>query len=89
MEDNGIEIAEQVPASRKLGGAEARRLMLDAEKIWIAKGKKVDVFDGGSASDEIVGKMLGSTGNLRAPTIRTGNRLLVGFNEDVYREVLK
>jgi arsenate reductase-like glutaredoxin family protein len=33
--------------------------------------------------------MLGSTGNLRAPTIRTGNRLLVGFNEDVYREVLK
>lgn len=81
-------IAEQVPASRKLGRAEANQLILDAERIWIAKGKKIEVFDGGSATDEIVGKMLGSTGNLRAPTIRTGNRLLVGFNEDVYREVL-
>ncbi len=88
MEDNGIAIAEQVPASRKLGGAEAQRLILDAEKIWIAKGKKVEAFDGGSATDEIVGKMLGSTGNLRAPTVRAGKQLLVGFNEDIYREVL-
>jgi arsenate reductase-like glutaredoxin family protein len=31
--------------------------------------------------------MLGATGNLRAPTIRAGKKLLVGFNEDVYREV--
>jgi len=31
--------------------------------------------------------MLGATGNLRAPTIRVGKKLLVGFNEDVYREV--
>lgn len=89
MEDNGIAIAELVPASRKLGEADARELILGAERIWIAKGKKVEVFDGGSASDEIVAKMLGSTGNLRSPTIRAGSRLLVGFNEDVYREVLK
>jgi arsenate reductase-like glutaredoxin family protein len=32
--------------------------------------------------------MLGSTGNLRSPTVVSGNQLLVGFNEDVYREVL-
>jgi hypothetical protein len=31
--------------------------------------------------------MLGATGNLRAPTIRVGNKLLVGFNEEVYGEV--
>jgi len=31
--------------------------------------------------------MLGATGNLRAPTIRVGKKLLVGFNEDVYSEV--
>ena len=88
MEDHGIAIAEQVPASRKLGGAEAQRLILDAEKIWIAKGKKVEIFDGGLATDEIVGKMLGSTGNLRAPTIRAGNKLLVGFHEATYLDVL-
>lgn len=88
MEDHGIEAAELVPASRKLGAVEARRLIRDAKKVWIAKGKKVEAFAGGSATDEIVGKMLGSTGNLRAPTIRAGERLLVGFNEDTYRDVL-
>jgi hypothetical protein len=33
--------------------------------------------------------MLGATGNLRAPTIKVGSTLLVGFNEDVYSQVLK
>ena len=32
--------------------------------------------------------MLGATGNLRAPTIVFGDTLLVGFNEEVYSEVL-
>jgi hypothetical protein len=32
--------------------------------------------------------ILGPTGNLRAPTIRKGKTLLVGFSEEVYRQVL-
>jgi arsenate reductase-like glutaredoxin family protein len=88
LEDNAIGIAEQVPASRKLGAAEARRLIEEADEIWISKGRKVEAYGGGVATDEIVDKMLGSTGNLRAPTITAGGRLLVGFNEDVYLEVL-
>jgi hypothetical protein len=31
--------------------------------------------------------MVGSTGNLRAPTIKFGDTLLVGFNEERYGEV--
>ena len=31
--------------------------------------------------------LLGPTGNLRAPAVRTGTTLLVGFNEDVYIKV--
>jgi hypothetical protein len=31
--------------------------------------------------------MLGPTGNLRAPCLRVGKTVLVGFNEDAYREV--
>jgi arsenate reductase-like glutaredoxin family protein len=87
MEDHGIEITEQIPASRKLGEETARELIRAAAGITIAKGKKVDIYDGGDPTDEIVSKMLGSTGNLRAPTITVGNRLVVGFNEDVYNEV--
>ena len=88
MEDRGIEIVEQVSASKKLGQAEAEKLIKEATTVYVAKGKKLDVFTGGEAKPEIVNKMLGSTGNLRAPTIKVGEQLLVGFNEETYTEVL-
>ncbi len=84
----GIEVTEQVSASKKLGAPQAEKLVAAVAKIYIAKGKKLDVFEGEAASDEIVTKMLGSTGNLRAPTIKVGDQLLVGFNEEIYREIL-
>jgi hypothetical protein len=31
--------------------------------------------------------MLGPTGNLRAPTLKVGKTLLVGFNEEAYEGV--
>ena len=37
----------------------------------------------------LLGLMLGPTGNLRAPTMRKGKTLVVGFNEETYRKVLK
>jgi len=67
----------------------ARELIREAKKIYIAKGKKLEEFEGGSAKKEIVEKMLGSTGNLRAPTVKVGSTLLVGFNEETYSKTLK
>lgn len=32
--------------------------------------------------------MLGPTGNLRAPTLRVGKTVVVGFNEEVYNRSL-
>jgi len=32
--------------------------------------------------------MLGPTGNLRAPCIRAGKTILVGFSEEAFRDVL-
>jgi hypothetical protein len=77
-----------VPASRKLGEERARELILGASKVFVAKGKKLEILEGGAATAELVGRLLGATGNLRAPTIKSGDRLLVGFNEQIYREVL-
>lgn len=78
-----------VPASRKLGREDAASLAASVKRLIVAKGKKVDSFAvGGKPSDEAVNAMLGPTGNLRAPTLRAGDTLLVGFNEDRYREVL-
>lgn len=88
MEASKIDIKETVPASRKLGESDARDLAKGASKLIVAKGKKLSEFSaGGGVSDEAIGAMLGPTGNLRAPTLRVGKTLLVGFNEEAYQGV--
>ena len=59
-----------------------------ASVVYVAKGKKVSEFAGGSAKAETVEAMLGPTGNLRAPTIRRGKIVLVGFNEELFEKLL-
>ena len=55
----------------------------------VAKGKKLDEWKpAGKAPAAVVDTMVGSTGNLRAPCLRVGKTLVVGFNEDAYTEVL-
>jgi hypothetical protein len=78
-----------VPASRKLGRDDAAAMAKKASLVVVAKGKKVSTFEpGGKAPAEVVDAMLGPTGNLRAPTIRKGSLVLVGFNDDVFAEHL-
>ncbi|MEZ5557952.1 MAG: hypothetical protein R3E86_05320 [Pseudomonadales bacterium] len=62
--------------------------MAGAKRLIVAKGRKVSEFAGGrSAGDDAVAAMLGPTGNLRAPTLRVGETLVVGFNEDAFKEL--
>ncbi|GMR23241.1 MAG: hypothetical protein BMS9Abin37_1652 [Acidobacteriota bacterium] len=88
MDANGIAVKEIIPASRKLGKREAAELVKAAKKVIIAKGKKVQTFPGGKATKALVDALLGPTGNLRAPTVRVGKTLLVGFDESSYADVL-
>jgi arsenate reductase-like glutaredoxin family protein len=80
-------VAEVVPASRKLSKDDAAKLAREASQVIVAKGKKLEEFEGGKASAEVLAAMLGPTGNLRAPCIRAGKTLLVGFNEEAYERV--
>ena len=55
-----------------------------------AKGKKVvrvHLKKDKPGDDELAGLMLGPTGNLRAPTIRSGRKIVVGFNQEVYESL--
>lgn len=57
----------------------------------VAKGKKVLTFDMKGAppdDDTLAAALLGTTGNLKAPTLRRGATLLVGFGEESYRQLL-
>lgn len=88
-----LEPAQRVEADKtKLGRAEALKLARAAEKVVSIRGKSVTVFDlekDKPTDDELAAAILGPFGNLRAPTLRRGTTLIVGFNEDAYAEVLR
>jgi arsenate reductase-like glutaredoxin family protein len=87
LEANDITVNETVPASRKLQASDARAMLKSASKLIAMKGKKVAEFDlKTKVGKDAVEAMLGPTGNMRAPTLRSGKTLLVGFNEDVFQE---
>ncbi len=84
-----MDVKEKVSASKKLDASAARDLLADASKLIAAKGKKVTEFKKSELdSDDAVAAMLGPTGNLRAPTLRVGKTLLVGFDAETYEGVL-
>src|SRR5436190_2068176 len=70
---------------------EALKLAKAADIVVVARGKKVVTFDmrkDPPDDDTLAAHLLGPTGNLRAPTLRKGQTLLVGFGEEAYRQVL-
>ena len=85
----GVTAKAQEDAKKKTRSADgARELLKDADQIYVAKGKNVLHFDLTKASaDEVVPLMLGPTGNLRAPTLRQGRTLIVGFNKETYEKL--
>jgi arsenate reductase-like glutaredoxin family protein len=87
LDASGITPKEVVPASRKLARKEAQDLARQATRIVVAKGKQVSEFAGGKADEKLVQAMLGPTGNLRAPTIRKGKTVVVGFHPEVFEEI--
>ena len=87
-----METAEQVDARKtRLGSDEALELLDGINELYVAKGKKLTHIQlkKEKPDDETLTKLLlGPTGNLRAPTIRKGKTLIVGFSEDAYEKTL-
>lgn len=70
---------------------DALQLAKSVERVVAGRGKKVLIFDmkkSPPTDDELAAVLLGPSGNLKAPTLRIGQTLLVGFNEDAYRQEL-
>ena len=62
----------------------------EAHRLVAAKGKKVTTIDLHSAppaDDVLAGLMLGPTGNLRAPIMRVGQTILVGYNDQAFTDI--
>jgi hypothetical protein len=72
------------------GRDEALKLARSAQRVVAARGKKIVVFDmvnDPPDDDTLAAHLLGPSGNLKAPTLRIGETLVVGFGEEAYRQV--
>ena len=66
-------------------------LLQPLSEVVAVKGKKILRFSlkkGQPPPDALLSAVLGPSGNLRAPAIRTGEILVVGFHPTVYGELL-
>ncbi|NIL97855.1 MAG: hypothetical protein GTO53_08955 [Planctomycetales bacterium] len=86
-----MEAAEEVDARKeKLKEKDALALVQQVHEIYAAKGKQVvhlrlktDKPDRAT----LLKLLLGPTGNLRAPTLRKGKTLIVGYDQETYEKL--
>ena len=89
---HGIAVSAQADAKKAtIKGDTALGVLKDVDEVYAAKGKQVvhvDLRRGKPSRAELLGLLLGPTGNLRAPTLRKGRTLIVGFDETTYTRLL-
>jgi hypothetical protein len=86
LEKAGTAVRETRPSkSQPLTDPEVRGLLKEVETVLIAKGKKVVEV---KAATTKVDDLRGPTGNIRAPLVRVGKKLLVGFNPEALRNLV-
>jgi len=92
LEEVSCEVAESVEASKTRFSPEQALILLDGvTKLIAVRGKKVLTFDMVNDRPDdptLLSHLIGPTGNLRAPTVRVGSTMMVGFNEDAYKDLL-
>ena len=72
-------------------GGQALGVLANVDQLYAVRGKRVvhvDLTKDKPDRAALLGLLLGPTGNLRAPTLRAGRALLVGYDEATYRQVL-
>ena len=88
LEQRGIAAKEVVNAHKqKFDFAAARKLLTGVNRIVASKGTKaveIDLKRDKPSDDELAAILIGPTGNLRAPAVRKGSTLLVGFHEEAF-----
>ena len=87
-----IEAVEMVDAKKNtVSAARALALAREVDEIVATRGRqviRVDLRKEKPDAETLKKLLIGPSGNLRAPTLRIGRTLLVGFDEETYRKLL-
>jgi hypothetical protein len=82
-------VVEEDARKHSYPGEVAWQLLADADKVVVAVGKKVVEFDPTTVDrDLFLKKVIGPSGNLRAPALRIGKVFYIGYNTKIYKELL-
>jgi|SRR5437867_12589711 len=88
-----IDVGQRQDAKKAtIKGEAALDVLTGVDELYVAKGKKlvhVDLKRAKPPRTELLDLLLGPTGNLRAPTVRKGRTLVVGFDEETYAKLLR
>jgi hypothetical protein len=86
LEKSKSDVGEERPSrSRPLTDTDAKALLKDVDTVTLARGKTARTLP---AREVSLDDLRGPTGNFRAPMVRVGRRLLVGWHEESLRELL-
>jgi arsenate reductase-like glutaredoxin family protein len=77
---------ERSSKSAPMKDAEVKALLASVEEVVVAKGKKAVAA---AAKSVALDDLRGPTGNFRAPMVRVGKRLLVGFHPETLEAFLR
>ena len=86
LDTHNVQIESRTDARKeKMDAAAVWDLMGSAERIVVAKGRRIETFvPTEDAQESILKAVMGRSGSLRAPTVQSGDVFLVGFNETLY-----
>lgn len=91
LTEHGITVETEVNAKKKvLADPEALGLMSQADELYATKGTKVvhiDLKNERPDDATLLNLVIGPSGKLRAPTLKKGRTLIVGFDEATYHKV--
>ncbi len=90
LEKANVAVTEVVDARKEVLKADgAWDLFKSAGSVHVGRGKKtVEYSPDTESKEEILKVSLGRTGNLRAPTLRVGKNIYVGYNDSMYQELI-
>ena len=86
LDTNNLQAESRTDARKeKMDAGMVWELMGNAARIVVAKGKRIETFVPTEETQaSILKAVMGRSGSLRAPTMRSGDVFLVGFNAALY-----
>jgi arsenate reductase-like glutaredoxin family protein len=92
LTEHDVAVTTQVDAKKTiLADPEALELLGNVDELYATRGKKVvhiNLKQERPDDATLLKLVIGPSGKLRAPTLKKGRTLLVGFDEETYQKVL-